>query len=157
MKAALLQIRSRPVGDDTWSQWTECTEDDFRRIERKPILGGHEYEVRELFAFDPLTKGFDAFPEHAPLTLPMSLDLNDALREILGRPCFTCIKISELLRRTGVPIKRKAEDEQATVIHFALLHYIIAGDNWVESATADLQARVREVENADALKFEAPK
>lgn len=65
--------------------------------------------------------------------------LNDDLRSILGRPCFHCIKEAEWLRRRGFQIERRAEDEQAAVIHWALGFYLKHGVNWVDAANEWLQ------------------
>lgn len=73
---------------------------------------------------------------------PMSLpELNDDLIDILGRPNFTCIRIAQLLRLSGVDIAAKAEAEQATVIHYLLGFYLKHGSLWAEKVDEDLKQR----------------
>jgi hypothetical protein len=59
---------------------------------------------------------------------------DDEVRWILGRPCFWCGSIAEALRRNGHDIPTKAEDEQASVIHWMLSMYLKHGDKWREFA-----------------------
>lgn len=66
-------------------------------------------------------------------------ELNDDLIGILGRPNFACTHIAQLLRRSGVEIDKKAEAEQATVIHYLLGFYLKHGSQWVEKAGEDLE------------------
>lgn len=61
-------------------------------------------------------------------------ELNADLVDILGRPNFTCIRIAQLLRLGGVEIAKKAEAEQATVIHYLLGFYLKHGSEWAEKA-----------------------
>ena len=58
--------------------------------------------------------------------------LNNELREILGRPNFMCASIANALRSQDFEIKRKAEDEQATVLHWMLGLYFTHGAAWRE-------------------------
>ena len=76
--------------------------------------------------------------EARPVALP---PLNEALIAILGRPNFTCAHLAELMRNSGSEIKRKAEHEQAAVIHWLLGIYLEHGDKWESVAKADIQAR----------------
>jgi len=77
-------------------------------------------------------------PKAAALALP---ELNADLIEILGRPSFTCIRIAQLLRLSGIDIAAKAEAEQATVIHYLLGFYLKHGSQWAEKANEDLEQR----------------
>lgn len=65
--------------------------------------------------------------------------LNDDLIEILGRPNSLCSPIAECLRIGGADIMRKAEHEQAAVIHWMLNLYLTHGSEWRSAAQADLQ------------------
>lgn len=65
--------------------------------------------------------------------------LNDHTRFILGRPNFTLISVANILRKRGDDIAEKAEDEQASAIHFLLNMYEQHGDNWAEATTAELR------------------
>jgi hypothetical protein len=58
--------------------------------------------------------------------------LDDTMREILGRPNFTCHTLAKQLRLRGYAIANKAEDEQAVVIHFLLSLYMEHGQAWMD-------------------------
>lgn len=60
--------------------------------------------------------------------------LDDEVRWILGRPNFACHGIAESLRRNGHMIERKAEAEQAAVLHFMLSAYEEYGKDWRDCA-----------------------
>ena len=77
-------------------------------------------------------------PAGDALALPA---LNADLIDILGRPNFTCIRLAQLLRLSGVEIAKKAEAEQATVIHHLLGFYLKHGNQWAEKAGEDLERR----------------
>ena len=67
--------------------------------------------------------------------------LNAELAEILGRPCFECAHIAWALRDLlGHPVERKAESEQAAVIHWTLGLYLEHGTRWREKANEILKA-----------------
>lgn len=66
-------------------------------------------------------------------------ELTDDLREILGRPNFTCHFIAKALRVMGHPIAHKSEDEQAVVIHWLLGIYLKHGPDWRQRAAAELE------------------
>jgi hypothetical protein len=66
--------------------------------------------------------------------LDMPLELNAHTKEILGRPCFSCFYIAEGLRLQGKAIPRKAEEEQAVVIHWLLSMYHAHGADWKKEA-----------------------
>jgi hypothetical protein len=66
------------------------------------------------------------------------IPLNDDTRWILGRPNFVCGGIAAALRRLGHPIREKAEDEQAEVIHWMLSLYEEHGADWNQVAAAVL-------------------
>jgi|AntRauTorcE11898_2_1112593.scaffolds.fasta_scaffold08616_4 hypothetical protein len=56
--------------------------------------------------------------------------LNNELKTILGMPNFKCGSISGNLRDRGHEIPKKAEEEQAYVIHFMLHLYEKHGSSW---------------------------
>lgn len=60
-------------------------------------------------------------------TLP---PLNDSLVDILGRVCFRCAGIAQILRAGGQVIPTRAENEQAATIHFLLAMYLQHGVAW---------------------------
>jgi hypothetical protein len=65
--------------------------------------------------------------------------LDDELRDILGRPCFTLIGMAQMLRSMGHDIKRRAEDEQAVSIHWMLDLYMKHGSEWRTEAARIIQ------------------
>lgn len=75
--------------------------------------------------------------ERSPPIIP---ELTSDLREILGRPNFTCHHVAKALRVMGITIAPKSEDEQAVVIHWLLGHYLKHGADWRQRATAELEA-----------------
>lgn len=66
--------------------------------------------------------------------------LNEDTQDILGRPNFTCIRIAQRLRELGVDIKKRAENEQAAVVHFLLNMYEQHGTAWRERTEEYLRA-----------------
>lgn len=69
--------------------------------------------------------------------------LDEEVRWILGRPNFMCAGIAGALRMSGQEIKRKAEEEQAAVLHWMLTLYVQHGAGWREVAERLLaEARV---------------
>lgn len=60
--------------------------------------------------------------------------LNDDMRNILGRMCFQCIRIAQVLRLMGHEIEEKAEAEQAAVLHWMLGLYFKHGNEWRDRA-----------------------
>lgn len=88
-------------------------------------------------------KALDDVSSAQPTTFTVKLPpLNDDLIAILGRPNFMCAHLAELLRKSGEDIKRKAEHEQAAIIHWFLGIYLEHGDKWEGVAKSDIQARV---------------
>jgi hypothetical protein len=69
----------------------------------------------------------------------MQIPLNDDTRRILGTVCIQCIHLAELLRSDGHAIDRKAEAEQAAVIHWMLNIYLEHGEKWRDVAEQELQ------------------
>ncbi|EPA7426805.1 TPA: hypothetical protein VDT85_000450 [Pseudomonas aeruginosa] len=73
-------------------------------------------------------------------SVPERLELTDDLKNILGRPNFTCTHLAQALRQIGFVIDRKAEAEQAACLHWMLNHYLANGANWKVHAEAELKA-----------------
>lgn len=68
------------------------------------------------------------------------LPFDDDVREMLGWPCFRCRNIAHALRAAGLyECKNKAEDEQATAIHWMLTLYLKHGKAWREEGKAILK------------------
>lgn len=76
--------------------------------------------------------------------LSIPVPLNDDVRWILGRPNFWCAPIAEYLRGRGETIPRKAEEEQAAVIHWLLHKYVEHGDSWRQRSTDEVRAAYNE-------------
>ncbi|WP_448679972.1 hypothetical protein [Pseudomonas nicosulfuronedens] len=72
--------------------------------------------------------------------VPDRLELTEDLKNILGRPNFTCTHFAEALRRMGHSIDRKSEAEQAACLHWMLNHYLAHGADWKAHAEAELKA-----------------
>jgi|SoiMethySBSTD1v2_1073268.scaffolds.fasta_scaffold06035_10 hypothetical protein len=70
------------------------------------------------------------------MTLP---PLNADLLAILGRPNFACANLASALRADGREIPRKAEAEQAHVIHWMLGIYLEHGAAWDAKVGEELQ------------------
>lgn len=73
-------------------------------------------------------------------TVEVPRALNADLMQILGRMCFACGGIAEVFRRSGQDIPRKAEAEQAFVIHWLLLKYAEHGSDWMAKGEQELKA-----------------
>lgn len=71
---------------------------------------------------------------------PALPELSSDLREILGRPNFTCHFIAKALRLMGFDIPQKSEEEQAATIYWMLGHYLRDPVNWRDAASAELKA-----------------
>ena len=68
------------------------------------------------------------------------IELNEKTRWILGRPNFWCAPVAEQLRHHGFEIDRKAEAQQASVIHWLLSLYEKHGDDYIDHAQAFLKS-----------------
>lgn len=59
------------------------------------------------------------------------IEMDEEIRWILGRPCFTVPGIARKLHVLGLyEVKTKAEDEQACAIHWMLNLYLKHGPMW---------------------------
>lgn len=95
----------------------------------------------------------DAYAENSNLKSSFRLPpLNEAVKDILGRMCFTLVDIANILRASGAEIKPKAEDEQAHAIYFLLTKYVEHGDQWAGAANSELR---KMLETARAIKMSA--
>lgn len=63
-----------------------------------------------------------------------SLELDEHLEWILGRPNFWCASMANRLREKGHDIEFKSENEQAAAIHFMLNLYLEHGADWKSKA-----------------------
>lgn len=73
-----------------------------------------------------------------------AIELNEETTFILGRPNFWCGSIAPLLRKAGHEIPKKAEDEQAHVIHWMLEMYEQHGVEWKEKTNEFLRNTAKE-------------
>jgi len=90
-----------------------------------------------------LRAALDAAPTEdvrAVVDAPVLPELTSDLREILGRPNFTCHFIAKALRLMGFDIPQKSEEEQAATIYWMLGHYLRDPLNWRDTASAELKA-----------------
>lgn len=76
----------------------------------------------------------------APVEESIPIELNDETRFILGRPNFWCGSVAPIFREGGHTIPKKAEDEQAHIIHWMLGLYAKHGDGWKEKANEYLNS-----------------
>jgi hypothetical protein len=65
-------------------------------------------------------------------------DMNDALRFILGIPNFQCASMASALRADGQDIPRKAEAEQAAVLHWLIKAALDRPNDWKDWAIGEL-------------------
>ena len=77
--------------------------------------------------------------EESEATSAALLPLDEQTRIILGRPNFTCIRTAQRMRELGHKIPKKAEEEQAAVIHLHLTMYQQHGAAWLEHALKYLE------------------
>lgn len=130
-------------------------------------LGWGPEEQADVYRHDDACAAYD---QHFPAPFPAAsqvqpanaegvtlLPLNDDVREILGRMCFQCIAIAQVLRASGFTIATKAEDEQAVVIHWLLTKYLEHGSAWRQEAEKALRAMNDAALEADDKFAAAPK
>jgi hypothetical protein len=66
-------------------------------------------------------------------------ELTPALREVLGMMVFQLSPLAPALRAAGHDIKRKAEDEQAHVLHWLIGIVLEHGDDWRAKAEDEIE------------------
>lgn len=87
----------------------------------------------------PAVKGFlYGLAPTAQAAAPVIPPLTAELKKILGLMCFQCTTFAEALRMGGHDVPRKAEEEQAAVMHWMLTHYLTHGDDWRTHAIHDV-------------------
>lgn len=81
----------------------------------------------------------------------MAIELSKDQVDILGRPNFACVQITNLLIKNGVYAAgpRKAEYEQAVCIHWMLQLMEAHGDNWKSEADKLLGQYVKQQGGAE--------
>lgn len=115
-----------------WSAWSYGTmgPDDFS------LVAEDSDRVEEITSAALEALGLATTPTDVPRDLPDSLD--EHLVAILGRPNFACAPIAQVLRAKGRAIPRRAEHEQAAVIHYMLSAYLRHGEAWADYVRFDL-------------------
>lgn len=107
----------------------------FHQPEGSGLLRFQRMDAGPLVAWDAVAPMLTEAARPARPELP---PLDDTLRDILGRICFTIIPLVQVLRAGGMEIPKKAEAEQAAAIHWMLGHYFKHGDGWKAPAMAEL-------------------
>lgn len=72
--------------------------------------------------------------------------LDEEMKFILGRPCFTFVGLAEVYRAAGHDIGRRAEEEQAFFIHRWLTFYAAHGSEWRVFAGQDIERHQTPIE-----------
>jgi hypothetical protein len=72
-------------------------------------------------------------------------EMTPALREVLGIMIFTTGPIAHALRDSGVEIPRKAEAEQAYVLHWLIGLALEHGDKWRPIAGEKISVILRQL------------
>ncbi|AIJ45536.1 hypothetical protein O987_06965 [Comamonas testosteroni TK102] len=138
MKAKLAKQRAK--GYRGWDD-SECTREWLSNLLREHVDKGDPVDVANFCAFLSARGEGIAPAEDAPPAFPA---MTEELASILGLMCFQCISFAHALRAGGYSIKKRAEDEQAAVLHWMLGHYFRSGpDGWRAAASADME-RLRE-------------
>lgn len=66
-------------------------------------------------------------------------EMTPALREVLGMMVFEMSPIAHAFRAAGHDIKRRAEDEQAFVLHWLIGLVLEHGDGWRAKACDEME------------------
>lgn len=107
----------------------EQMDDEYHRIFDiiVPVIMEHYHGHTDAACLKLVAAIRSAFPPAQPTQLPW----NEQTEDIFGRLCFECRDYARLLEALKLyPEKRKAEHEQAIVIHFMVNLYLKHGDNW---------------------------
>ncbi len=123
--------------------------EQFRRLANSWIVeaAGVAAETKHACA-DELLALIDASPKGG--SDAVQIPNTEGVREILGRMCFQCIRLAQVLRLRGDEIKGRAEDEQAAVLRFLLNHYLASPEQWAEQAQAEIDAIRKQPTSAEA-------
>lgn len=138
--AFLDQVKSavRVAGEKGRSGWQQADVAELHRGLHKSLAEGYPVDVAAYCMF-LWSRGDKTEPAAQPAWKVGPL--TPAAAEILGRICFQCIHVAQLLRAIGHEIETRAEAEQAAVIHYLLSFYATHGDGWAAAAEADLKAK----------------
>lgn len=145
-------VTQKAIADEAWAEVEKCRENSRIITQQVDTLRAQLAEGQALLReiHDGALSGFaryskieeflSASAEPSAPAVSNLPELTDDLREILGRPNFTCHFIAKALRIMGHSIAPKSEDEQAVVIHWLLGHYLKDGSDWRLRAEAELKA-----------------
>lgn len=137
MKAKMAAARAKGRGG-----WETCTPADLSRMLRDHVEKGDPRDVAN----------FCMMLHHHGATIGGAADAGEAvaraypdaltedLRHVLGFPNFRCGPYAHLMRAAGADIQRKAEDEQAHVLHWLVKLVIDHGERWADVAQEELDA-----------------
>ena len=79
--------------------------------------------------------------------------LDADLVEILGKPNFMCSPLAAVMRLDGAAIPKKAEAEQAHVIHWLLNLYLLYGREWRREMHQSLERMLRRHDQRQAAEI----
>jgi len=114
--------------DDVWTGYRDG--DIWRYVDAMPVTS--ERVTHWAHMPPPPPAGYQAAAQPV-------LPLDEQTRIILGRPNFACVKTAQRMRELGHRIGRRAEDEQAAVIHLHLTMYQQHGVDWLKHTLAYLE------------------
>lgn len=80
-------------------------------------------------------------------------EITPELREVLAWPNFKCAPVAHAFQAAGYPIAKRAEDEQAFVLHWFTKLVLRHGGQWWEKACEEIASLA---ENARTRRAEAP-
>ena len=123
------------------------------------LIAGVRRAIRGEATLSEVARLLAAYEKAPPLIFPEKMD--EALADILGRPNFTLGDFARAFRDAGEPIPRKAEAEQAFMLHWMTCLYLRHGEKWhdeggkiIDALIAKIKARQAE---ANAVRESAAK
>lgn len=126
--------------------WSKFVKENLKEFE---IQKGSQFEAKLYLAYEETMQLFKTAEYQlnykiTELEKKLSIfdKLSDDLGNILGRPNFWCGSFSRNLRDAGHVIPKKAESEQAYVIHWMLKLYIEHGTKWAKEGDKQIKAAI---------------
>lgn len=138
MKAKMASARAK--GRSGWDDPSQCTAADLSRMLREHVAKGDPVDVANFaMMLHQRSSAIVSQPLEAqpPFAMP---PMNEDLLAILGMICFQCIRPVQAMRLGGHAIQKKAEHEQAHVIHFLLEQYFKHGKDWMTESNKAFSA-----------------
>ncbi|WAG21027.1 hypothetical protein DX980_18330 [Burkholderia gladioli] len=140
--AAAMKAKMAAARDKGRSGWETCAPADLSRMLREHVEKGDPRDVANFCMM--------LYHHGAPISAPADAGeavaraypdaLTEDLRHVLGFPNFRCGPYAHLMRAAGADIQRKAEDEQAHVLHWLVKLVIDHGERWADVAQEELDA-----------------